>query len=174
MTILWCVLVLCLLSRLQCEIHYSLAEAAATNAANLIYDRYEFGNHSHRQFFLGISNMKRFVDSYIHQPNLIIYFHNFIHSEAWELLKYKFLTKMTGSQPEFLMIFGGSSVTAGHDSWPLVFERRIKPVFDALGINLIVRNIAQGANQCLPYEYCYNAMGGDNADFIGWEQSFNW
>ena len=76
------------------------------------------------------------------------------------------------------MIFGGSSVTAGHDSlfnesWPLVFEKRMKPVFNALNIDLDVTNIAQGSTQCIPYELCYNTQGGENADFIGWEQSFN-
>ncbi len=47
------------------------------------------------------------------------------------------------------------------------------PIFDALGIKLLVRNIAQGANNCRPFLNCYNAMGGEGADWIGWEQSFN-
>jgi len=76
------------------------------------------------------------------------------------------------------MIFGGSSVTAGHDnhynqSYPEVFKRRITPIFNSMGIKLIVRNIAQGANNCAPYDYCYTSMGGDTADWVGWEQSFN-
>jgi hypothetical protein len=79
---------------------------------------------------------------------------------------------------QFLMIFGGSSVTAGHDnyfhqSYPMVFHRRMKPIFDALGIELFARNIAQGANQCRPADFCYEAMGGMNPDWIGWEQSYN-
>ena len=79
---------------------------------------------------------------------------------------------------EFLFVFGGSSVTAGHDNWfdqsyPMVFERRVAGVFDALGVPLTVRNIAQGANNCLPYNYCQAAMGGDTPDFLNWEQSFN-
>ena len=28
-----------------------------------------------------------------------------------------------------------------------------------IGIDLLVRNIAQGANNCLPYDYCYESMG---------------
>ena len=36
-------------------------------------------------------------------------------SDAWEILKLKFLTKLTTPNSQFLMIFGGSSVTAGHD-----------------------------------------------------------
>ena len=70
-----------------------------------------------------------------------------------------------GRKSQFLMIFGGSSVTAGHDnhfhqSYPMVFHRRMKEVFDALGIELFVRNIAQGQNQCRPSDLCYEAMGG--------------
>ena len=47
------------------------------------------------------------------------------------------------------MIFGGSSVTAGHDnyynqSYPFVFERRMTRIFQALNIDLKVHNIAQG------------------------------
>lgn len=47
------------------------------------------------------------------------------------------------------------------------------PAFRALGINLIVHNIAQGSNDCFPYNFCYEAMGGENPDWIGWEQSYN-
>ncbi len=82
-----------------------------------------------------------------------------------------------GSQ-KFLMIFGGSSVTAGHDnyynqSYPFVAERRMKRALKALGVELVVRNIAQGANNCRPSTYCYESMGGSNADWMGWEQSYN-
>lgn len=103
----------------------------------------------------------------------------FYSSESWEVLKYKFLEKISSeNRSQFLMIFGGSSVTAGEDNtflsaYPQVFERRMKPVLSALGVDLVVRDIAQTANQCIPSELCYNAMGGENADFIGWEQSFN-
>lgn len=69
-------------------------------------------------------------------------------------------------------------MTAASDSmfdsgYPMIFERRMKPIFDALGVDLVVRDIAQSANQCIPSELCYSSMGGENADFIGWEQSFN-
>lgn len=68
---------------------------------------------------------------------------------AWDILKYKIAKKFIDRNSSFLFIFGGSSVTAGHDnyynqSYPLVLERRLKPVFDALGISLLVHNIAQG------------------------------
>lgn len=130
-----------------------------------------------------------------------------LNSDSWDLLKYKFIEKMTrpSGNAEFIMIFGGSSVTAGHDSfynesYPFVTERRMKDAFSAAGVSLIVQNIAQGANQCLPSEWCYNSMGGGwepepkelgkaipadrskaldgsgydvHADFLSWEQSFN-
>jgi hypothetical protein len=71
------------------------------------------------------------------------------------------------------MVFGGSSVTAGHDnhfnqSYPLIFQKRMKPIFDKLEIELIVHNIAQGANACLPSDLCYETMGGFESDFYSW------
>ena len=79
------------------------------------------------------------------------------------------------------MLFGGTSVTAGHDNYfnqtyPAILLNKLYPIFDALGIELSVRNIAQGQNGCLPYDLCYNGMGGfgdEPLDYIGWEQSFN-
>ena len=116
------------------------------NLINLIYQRYEFKNEVWAQSFLVAANMQ---------------------NNAWDLLKSKFAIKIlstmtaTGAglgpgqlnsvRSKFLMLFGGSSVTAGHDnyfnqSYPLVFERRMKKAFEAAGINLVVHNIAQGAN----------------------------
>jgi hypothetical protein len=155
------------------------ARAAAQKTANLIYQRFEFWNEKTYPFFLYSSNMPDY---------------------AWDILKYKIAMKMLmkpeaaedftmepkGSQSEgssndakdFLMVFGGSSVTAGHDnyfkeSWPLVYERRMKPIFNAMGVRLRVHNIAQGANNCLPSNFCYESMGGYRADWVGWEQSYN-
>ena len=114
-----------------------------------------------------------------------MFFHtaNNIGAHTWNVIKYKFARKIVDSQQKqqpqhFLMVFGGSSVTAGHDnhynqSYPFVVERRLQPVLQALGIALKVTNIAQGANPCLPYSLCYETMGGLDADVIGWEQSYN-
>ena len=104
-----------------------------------------------------------------------------MNNNTWDIMKYKLAEKLVAnsiSKRSFLMIFGGSSVTAGHDnyfkeSYPIVFERRMKPIFEALGLNLMVHNIAQGSNDCYPYDLCYEAMGGQNPDWIGWEQSYN-
>ena len=42
------------------NINFLLAESEGRKLANLIQQRYEFYNSSHFQFFLGISNMKRY------------------------------------------------------------------------------------------------------------------
>ena len=139
------------------HVDFDEAKAEADKLANLVYQRFEYHNNVTVQFFIESANM----------PYM-----------AWDILKYKIAKKMVDGNSTFLMIFGGSSVTAGHDnyyneSWPEVFKRRMTPVFDALGIELKVHNIAQGANNCRPADLCYEAMGGENADWIGWEQSFN-
>jgi len=145
---------------------FALALQRAQEVSNLVYQRFEYGKADKYLFFLYAANMP---------------------SWGWDILKLKFAIKMLSSKKggvgsenksRFLMIFGGSSVTAGHDnffnqSYPMVLERRLRPIYEALGITLEVRNIAQGANNCLPSNFCYEAMGGDDADWIGWEQSFN-
>ena len=108
----------------------TVAKQAADKIANLIYQRFEFHNKDWFQFFMGASNMPDY---------------------AWDILKYKICKKAVDGNATFLLIFGGSSVTAGHDnyynqSYPLVFERRLKPVFKSIGIELVVHNIAQGVS----------------------------
>ncbi|RYY88341.1 hypothetical protein EON63_02550 [archaeon] len=112
------------------ELTDSLTKALALldKAANLVYQRFEFSNWDRYQFFLESANMP---------------------SYGWDLMKYRLAKKMLTPNSQYLMIFGGSSVTAGHDNYysqayPFVFERRMKDVFDALGIKLLVHNIAQG------------------------------
>ncbi len=143
--------------KLNNELDFTKAKELSNTLANLIYQRFEFGNKQWYQYFIEASNMPGY---------------------GWDLLKYKIAKKILEGNSEFLVIFGGSSVTAGHDnyynqSWPLVFERRMAPIFDAIGVKLAVHNIAQGANNCRPALNCYESMGGEHADFIGWEQSFN-
>ena len=97
------------------------------------------------------------------------------------MIKYKMLLRIVENDSEnkqYLMIFGGSSVTAGHDnlynsSYPLVIRRRLTPLFNKLGISFKSHNIAQGANDCIPYNLCLESMGNLNPDWIGWEQSYN-
>ena len=97
---------------------------------------------------------------------------------GWDIMKYKFATKTLKGNQNFLMVFGGSSVTAGHDnhyrqSYPLVVRKRLIPLFAVMGIKLIVHNFAMGANPCSPYDLCYESMGGSDPDWVGWEQSYN-
>jgi len=158
----------------------------AQYTANLIHQRFELWHPRRYLFFLYIQNIPEW---------------------GWDILKYKLALKTllpngakaapggegsngnsrpstsstsasSNNQKEFLYIFGGSSVTAGHDNWfnesyPMVFQRRLQGTFDALGVPLHVHNIAQGANNCFPSDYCYASMGGAAADFINWEQSYN-
>lgn len=125
--------------------------------ANLVYQRFEFHNAKLYQFFIGSANIPVY---------------------GWDLIKYRLAKKILQGDQSYIMLFGGSSVTAGHDnyynqSYPFVVERRMKSIFDTIGVKLEVRNIAQGSNNCRPSNYCYEAMGGENADWVGWEQSFN-
>lgn len=123
---------------------------------NKIWNRYELAGISGSQFFLGANNMGSFT---------------------WDIIKYKFVKKVLTKEP-FLMVFGGTSVTAGHDnyfnqSFPVIVKKRLAPIMDALEIPFTVRNIAMGANDCIPYTFCYESMGGFDPDFIGWEQSYS-
>ena len=68
---------------------------------------------------------------------------------TWDVIKYKFARKIMARGSQFKMVFGGSSVTAGHDnyynqSYPFVVERRLGLILEKLGVELIVQNIAQG------------------------------
>lgn len=134
------------------------AKGLINEIANLIHHRFEFNRSDTYQFFLEASNLPPY---------------------SWDIQKFKIAKKIAqGDNSPYTMIFGGTSVTAGHDnyysqSYPFVFERRIAPILEAVGVKLVVRNIAQGANNCRPFDYCYESMGGENADFIAWEQSFN-
>ena len=104
---------------------------------------------------------------------------NILESD-WNLIKLRFAEKILGegADARYLMIFGGSSVTAGHDngvnlSYPLIVNKRMHAPLAAAGVDLQVHNIAQGANNCLPSNVCFESMGGHDPDFVGWEQSFN-
>eukprot|EP00603_Paraphysomonas_imperforata_P007121 CAMPEP_0114431818 /NCGR_PEP_ID=MMETSP0103-20121206/10815_1 /TAXON_ID=37642 ORGANISM="Paraphysomonas imperforata, Strain PA2" /NCGR_SAMPLE_ID=MMETSP0103 /ASSEMBLY_ACC=CAM_ASM_000201 /LENGTH=365 /DNA_ID=CAMNT_0001601433 /DNA_START=336 /DNA_END=1430 /DNA_ORIENTATION=- len=102
-----------------------------------------------------------------------------MNEKDFDLLKLIFQKKLTTAvNAKYKMVFGGSSVTAGHDNFfrqshPLVLESRMRPIFEALGIEFEVNNIAQGANDCHPSNLCYDAMAGEGGDFYLWEQSFN-
>lgn len=138
-------------------VDFTKAKSLLHDTANLIYRRFDFDRPDTYQFFQEVSNLPPY---------------------SWDIQKYKLAKKIVERNSSYLMIFGGSSVTAGHDNYyhqshPFVFERRIAPIMEAAGVKLVVHNTAQGANNCRPFGYCYESMGGENADFIAWEQSFN-
>ena len=128
------------------------------------------------------SNFLRFLQTYLGNFQLyfctIIITYSFSFRSAWDILKYKFAIKHLSPNNQFLMIFGGSSVTASwdnfyHQYYPSIFENRTKDIFHAMNIALVVHNIAQGTNPCIPSNYCYETMGGSNPDWVGWEHSYD-
>lgn len=136
---------------------YLGAKSAAQEVLNLIYHRYELSGNIGPEFFYTTNNIGAFT---------------------FDVIKYKIAAKAMRGNQTFVMIFGGSSVTAGHDSYfnqsfPMIVKSRMAPAFEKLGIKLVVRNIALGANPCIPYIYCYESMGGLNPDFVAWEQAYN-
>lgn len=138
------------------QFDFAAAKNQIKELLSLIRNRYELDGPYGGNFFLTANN---------------------IDELSWNILKYKFAHKMLLQNETFLMIFGGSSVTAGHDnlfnqSYPIIFRSRMRKIFEAIGVKLVVHNIAQGANNCLPYTHCYESMGGLNPDFLGWEQVF--
>ncbi len=141
---------------------FSATEKAADSVANLIYQRYEFHRWDWFQFFLVSWN---------------------INQQGWEILKYKFARKIVlalkkanyfhhQSQDEewfrdiaFVMIFSGSSVTAGYDnhynqSYPSIISKRLGPVLESLDMPLVVKNIAQNRVDCRLTNYCFASMAG--------------
>ena len=131
------------------------AKAHLHSILNIIHQRYVFDDPYYMQLLYVSINIKE---------------------QSWDIVKLKFLLKIL-QEESFLMIFGGTSVTAGHDnyyyqSYPFVFERKLSLAFQHLGMSLLIHNIAQGGNDCLPSDLCYD-IGGDQPDWISWEQSFN-
>lgn len=116
----------------------------------------------------------------IYDPYVSMFWHlaSNMGGQTWDIFKYKWATKlMSKEDTSYFMIFAGSSVTAGHDnkrnnSFPSIVEKRLNDVLAAGGIKLTMNNIAQGANPCIPYGYCYESMAGLDPDFIAWEQVF--
>ena len=106
-----------------------------------------------------------------------------IPESSWELQVNKLvatmLRKRESDKPyKFIVVFTGSSVTAGHDSYvsemfSSVFNDIMTPVFDKLNMELETRNVAIGNNPCIPYDACVAAHSGYDADIIAWEQSMN-
>ena len=71
-------------------------------------------------------------------------------------LKLKLASSLSGAAEEsFVISFTGSSVTAGHDSpfnqsFTVLVNHTLRPIFQAAGVPLSVRNNAVGNNPCMP------------------------
>jgi hypothetical protein len=90
-------------------------------------------------------------------------------SEA--VLVAKMALAMLEDEGSFKIAALGSSVTAGHDTfvsaaWPAVIERALKPTWDALGVDFVVRNQAVGGRDPNPWPFCMPQMAGDDVDII--------
>lgn len=144
------------------KIDWDKAIAESQKILSKIHARYEFDGKgvksSGRLFMLSVSNMR---------------------AKVWDMIKYKTALKMLDPDYKiYKMIFGGSSVTAGHDNvykqaYPNIVYESLGPMLASVGIDMQVHNIAQTANGCIPYDLCYEAMGGMDADLVNWEQSYN-
>jgi len=109
------------------KLDLALARELAQKLLSKIYRRYELHeNGTGYYFWRTASNMG---------------------ADIWDMVKYKLAKKALQGNQTFLMIFGGSSVTAGHDSYfnqsyPAIFDNRMSAIFAALGIQLVVHNTA--------------------------------
>lgn len=133
------------------------AKIATIEVLNLIYARYELHQLSNLQHFLVTLNVPKIT---------------------WNILKLKLAERILIDASKFTFIFSGTGVTAGYDnylhqSYPIVIEKRLSPIFKALKIDLIVRNIGQVHVDCRLSNYCFDGMGGEEADVVGWENSFD-
>jgi hypothetical protein len=139
------------------NVNFPGAIAAAQSVLSLIKNRYELDKQQGKSFWYSANN---------------------VGTHVWDIIKYKYASKIVQGNARFLMIFAGSSVTAGHDgyynqSFPYVVLHRMEPILKYLGVQLVVHNIGQGANNCIPYSFCYESMGGMDPDFVAWEQAYN-
>ena len=126
---------------------------------SLVRHRYELHKQKGSQYFFTSNNMD---------------------TKTWDIMKYKFAKLMIGNiflnhNDDFVMVFGGSNNTVGvrnffHESYPMIVEKRLGPLFSAMGIKLIVHNIAGRNEACSPHVLCYEAQGLADPDVVGWEQ----
>lgn len=79
---------------------------------------------------------------------------------------------------KFVMSFGGYSVTVGRgnfykQSYPFIMEKVLKPVFDSMNLELIVRNSAIGGIPSFPYGWCLPNFLGNDSDVVSWDYGMN-
>jgi hypothetical protein len=86
--------------------------------------------------------------------------------------------RLLNSQGDFKIVFGGYSVTVGrgnyfHQSFPFVMQTKLEALFDAVKIELEVRNAAIGGVPSLPYGWCLENFWGLDPDVVSWDYSMN-
>ena len=81
---------------------------------------------------------------------------------------------------EFVMAFGGYSVTVGRgnhfeQSYPFIMEKILAPILalPPLGVKLVVRNSAIGGIPSFPYGWCLPNFLGEDADAVSWDYGIN-
>jgi hypothetical protein len=87
----------------------------------------------------------------------------------------RFVAAVIAKAP-FVISFGGSSVTAGHDNlhkdaFPQIMADFLGPAMQAAGSKLTVRNQAMGGTVSTPYSLCLRNHLGDDTDIAVWEFS---
>ena len=136
------------------------AKSALNNVLVTIYQRYEYFDNVTENYMLTSANLNKetwdlakykFASKFLKSQIKIL---KSVGSPpppppVNSTLRYEVDSYEEDIATRFLMIFSGSSVTAGHDSYyqqsfPMIVKKRFQPVFDALGIKLVVRNIGQG------------------------------
>jgi hypothetical protein len=88
------------------------------------------------------------------------------------------IAQVVANKKTFVAAFTGSSITDAGDcaynqSYAFVFGEMIRPITQALGVDIEVRNVAQGNNPIVPYDLCVESLVGDDVDFVSWEQQLN-
>jgi hypothetical protein len=96
------------------------------------------------------------------------------------ILRFEKGQSSSASQAEFVMAFGGYSVTVGRgnhyeQSYPFIMEKILAPILalPPLGVKLIVRNSAIGGIPSFPYGWCLPNFLGYDADAVSWDYGMN-
>jgi hypothetical protein len=93
----------------------------------------------------------------------------------------KFVAKIAkiiqDGQNTFVVAVVGSSMSAAHDNWMNasfgnVLQRRMKPLWAAIGVDFIVRSAAVGGRSPNPWPLCMKQMVGSDVDAVIYENEF--
>lgn len=76
----------------------------------------------------------------------------------------------------FTIVLGGHSAAAGHgnhflQSYMMQMYKVLEPVFNRVGVKLIVRNLAQGGLGTMQHSLGSSSIYGDNIDVLVWDSS---